>query len=211
MLEDKGLSPIEWSMISLSLSKNAKFPIKELEQRYDAIVLTSPVAVRMFFSAWEGDCRSLPEIWTCGAGTDAELRKYGVCSDLMPQSNFSAKGLIAQMKQERSRLKGKKVLRLRSSKASRSVAIAMRRMGAAVDDVVLYENVQVSRDGIPLPKFDAVFFASSSAVQAFIDQYGIKVLSGKQIFIIGEPTRNALPLRLQAKAQLLPLATRIYE
>jgi uroporphyrinogen-III synthase len=115
------------------------------------------------------------------------------------------------MKQERSRLKGKKVLRLRSSKASRSVAIAMRRMGAAVDDVVLYENVQVSRDGIPLPKFDAVFFASSSAVQAFIDQYGIKVLSGKQIFIIGEPTRNALPLRLQAKAQLLPLATRIYE
>jgi uroporphyrinogen-III synthase len=205
MLEDKGLSPIEWPMISLSLAENAQRRIEGAEQRYDAIVLTSPVAVRMFFSAWKGDRRRLSEFWTCGAGTDAELRKYGVSSDIMPESDFSADGLVERLKRECDRFKGKKVLRLRSAKAPRTVAAAIRRMGALVDDVVLYDNKPVSRDGIPLPDFDAVFFASTSGVESFIGRYGVKRLSGRDIFVIGEPTRNALPPRLRVKAHLMPL------
>ena len=207
MLEDKGLSPIEWPMISLSLHKDSVRRIEGLERRYDAIVLTSPVAVRMFFSAWKGDRRRLPEFWTCGAGTDAELRKYGVYSDVMPESDFSAEGLIARLKRESARIKGIRVLRLRSAKAPKSVAAAMRRMGAVVDDAVLYVNTPVSRDGVPLPEFDAVFFASSSAVRAFVGQYGAKAMYGREIFVIGEPTRNALPSRLRSKARLMPLVT----
>ena len=207
MLEDKGLSPIEWPMISLSLHRGVGRRIEGLELRYGAVVLTSPVAVRMFFSAWDGDRRRLPELWTCGAGTDAELRKYGVSSDVMPESDFSAEGLAARLERERARLKGMRVLRLRSAKAPKSVSAALRRMGATVDDVVLYDNTPVSRDGVPLPEFDAVFFASSSAVCAFVGQYGANAMSGKEIFAIGEPTRNALPQRLRAKAQLLPLVT----
>ena len=207
MLEDKGLSPIEWPMISLSLHKDSVRRIEGLERRYDAIVLTSPVAVRMFFSAWKGDRRRLPEFWTCGAGTDAELRNYGVYSDVMPESDFSAEGLIARLKRESARIKGIRVLRLRSAKAPKSVAAAMRRMGAVVDDAVLYVNTPVSRDGVPLPEFDAVFFASSSAVRAFVGQYGAKAMYGREIFVIGEPTRNALPSRLRSKARLMPLVT----
>jgi uroporphyrinogen-III synthase len=192
-------------MISLSLAENAQRRIEGAEQRYDAIVLTSPVAVRMFFSAWKADRRRLPEFWTCGAGTDAELRKYGVSSDIMPESDFSADGLVERLKRECDRFKGKKVLRLRSAKAPRTVAAAIRRMGALVDDVVLYDNKPVSRDGIPLPDFDAVFFASTSGVESFIGRYGVKRLSGRDIFVIGEPTRNALPPRLRVKAHLMPL------
>lgn len=206
MLEDKGLSPVEWSMISLSLHRDAGRRIEGLERRYDAVVLTSPVAVRMFFSAWEGDRRRLPEFWTCGAGTDAELRKHGVSSDLMPETDFSADGLVSRLKQEKARIKGMRVLRLRSAKAPKSVAAAIRRMGAIVDDAVLYDNTPVARDGVPLPEFDAVFFASSSAVRAFVGQYGVKAMSGREIFVIGEPTRNALPPRLRTKAKLMPLA-----
>ena len=207
MLEDKGLSPIEWPMISLSLNMDAGRRIEGLERCYDAFVLTSPVAVRMFFSAWKGDCRRLPELWTCGAGTDEELRRYGVSSDVMPESDFSADGLVSRLEQEKSRLNGMRVLRLRSAKAPKSVAAAIRRMGAAVDDVVLYDNTPVSRDCVSLPEFDAVFFASSSAVCAFVGQYGAKAMSGKEIFVIGEPTRNALPPRLRSKARLMPLVT----
>ena len=207
LLEDKGLSPIEWPMISLSLNMDAGRRIEGLERCYDAVVLTSPVAVRMFFSAWKGDCRRLPELWTCGAGTDEELRRYGVSSDIMPESDFSADGLVSRLEQEKSRLNGMRVLRLRSAKAPKSVAAAIRRMGAAVDDVVLYDNTPVSRDCVSLPEFDAVFFASSSAVCAFVGQYGAKAMSGKEIFVIGEPTRNALPPRLRSKARLMPLVT----
>ena len=208
MLEDKGLSPVKWPMISLSLCDGAAQRIEGLEHCYDAVVLTSPTAVRMFFEAWKGDRRHLPEIWTCGAGTDAELRKYGLSSDIMPNSDFSADGLVARLRQESARLKGKRVLRLRSAKASRVVAAAIRRIGAMVDDVVLYGNEPVVRDGVPLPKCDAVFFASSSAVKYFVAQYGAKTLSGKEIYVIGEPTRNALPIRFRRRAVLMPIAER---
>ena len=207
MLEDKGLTPVEWPMISLSPDKDARRRIEGLERRYDAVVLTSPAAVRMFFSEWNGDVRRLPGFWTCGAGTDAELRKHGVSSDVMPESDFSAAGLVARLKREGPRLAGKKVLRLRSSKAPASVSAAIRRMGAEVDDVVLYGNAPVARPGVPLPETDAVFFASSSAVVAFVDQYGAKAMRGKEIFAIGLPTVNALPPRFRAKARLMPLAT----
>ena len=205
MLEDKGLSPVEWPMVSMRLDDGVAHRIEGLESRYDAVVLTSPVAVRMFFSAWKGDRRHLPEIWTCGAGTDAELRKYGLLSDIMPPEDFSADGLVARLRREGERLKGKRVLRLRSAKASRTVAAAIRRMGAKVDDVVLYVNEPVAREGIALPECEAAFFASSSAVEHFVSQYGAKVLSGMEIYVIGAPTRNALPPRCRKRAVLMPL------
>lgn len=206
MLEDKGLSPVEWPMISLSPDKDVASKIEGIEERYDAVVLTSPVAVRMFFSLWRGDRRRLPEIWTCGAGTDAELRKFGVSSDMMPENDFSAKGLVEELKRDPSRVAGKRVIRFRSSLAPRTVAAAIRRMGAKVEDVVLYRNSPVFREGKSLPTSDAVFFASTSGVEAFVGQYGVKALSGKEIFAIGEPTRNALPPKLRTKARLMPLA-----
>ena len=211
MFEDKGFAPVEWPMISLSPCRGAGRRIEGLERRYDAVVLTSPTAVRMFFSVWNGDVRRLPEFWTCGAGTDAELRRHGVSSDVMPESDFSAAGLVARLKREGSRLGGKKVLRLRSAKAPASVSAAIRRMGAKVDDVVLYENAPVTREGVPLPAFDALFFASSSAVGAFVDRYGAKAMRGKEIFVIGLPTQNALPPRLRAKAHLMPLASGFFK
>jgi uroporphyrinogen-III synthase len=206
LLEDKGFDAVEWPMISLSLSERVSARLEGIESRYDAIVLTSPVAVRMFFSAWKQDRRRIPEIWTCGAGTDKELRTFGLRSDLMPETDFSADGLIERIRLEGARVKGMRVLRLRSSKASRAVASAIGRMGGMVDDVVLYGNKPVTRCGVPLPDVDAVFFASVSGVEAFVRQYGARVLSRKEIYVIGMPTRNALPLRLRGKAHILPLA-----
>ena len=82
----------------------------------------------------------------------------------------------------------------------------LRRLGVAVDDGVLYDNVPVLRPGIPQPACDAVFFASSSAVESYISQYGARSLSGKEIYAIGEPTRQALPVRMRKGAVLVPLA-----
>jgi uroporphyrinogen-III synthase len=200
--EDEGWRTVEWPMIELCARDGVRRILDGMEGRFDAIVLTSPSAVRIFFETFGGDMRRLPQFWTCGAGTDAELRRYGVTSDIMPESDFSAKGLIARLKKEGAKLKGLRVLRLRSVKAGRTVAAAIRRMGARVEDAVLYDNVLVRREG-KLPPCDAVFFASASAVEAFLAQYGAKALARKELYVMGEPTRNALPPALGKRAKKL--------
>ena len=202
--EDGGWRTIEWPMIALSPRSDLNQKLRDLKGRFDAIVLTSPSAARIFLGKWDGDRRQLPQLWTCGAGTDAELRRFGVASDIMPECDFSAKGLIQRLKRVGEMVKGLRVLRLRSAKAGRTVAVALRRMGALVEDVILYDNRPVQRDG-RLPPCDAVFFASASAVKAFVGQYGASALSRKGIHVIGEPTRRALPLHLRSRATLVQL------
>ena len=203
--EDRGWRTIEWPMISLSPRPGLCQRLGDLKGRFDAVVFTSPSAVRLFFEIWDGDCRQLPQLWTCGAGTDAELRRHGVASDIMPEGDFSAKGLVQRLKQEGARIDGLRALRLRSAKAGRTVSAALRRMGVSVEDVVLYDNRPVRREGMPLPSCDAVFFASASAVEAFMGEYGTASLSRKEIHVIGEPTRNALPPRLRSRTTLFHL------
>jgi len=196
-VEDRGGRPVRWPLIRLVPRRLSCDP-----SAYDGIVLTSPSAVRIFFEACPCDRRCLPEFFTCGAGTDAELRKYGVASDVMPARDFSAAGLIDELRGMD--LRGRRILRLRSAKAGSAVAQALRRAGARVDDVVLYDNESCSPPGA-LPPFDDVFFASASAVESFIAQYGAAKLRGKGIYVMGGPTRAALPPARRRESKILPI------
>ena len=158
--------------------------------------------MRIFFEACPCDRRQLPEFFTCGAGTDAELRKYDVSSDVMPAEAFSAVGLIAEIREMD--LRGRNILRLRSAKAGPAVARALKRTGAKVDDVILYDN-EFCAPADKLPPFDDVFFASASAVESFLAQYGAAKLHGKDINVMGAPTRAALPPAIRRRAQVFGL------
>ena len=197
-VEDRGGRPICWPLIRLV----PRWRGDDALQMYDGIVLTSPSAVRIFFESCPCDRRQLPEFFTCGAGTDEELRKYGVWSDVMPKSDFSAAGLIEEIRGMD--LRGRRILRLRSAKAGPAVARALKRAGARVDDVVLYDNESCAPDGA-LPLFDAVFFASASAVESFLARYGAAALRGKGVFVMGEPTRAALPPLCRCRAERLAI------
>ena len=194
-VEDGGGRPLRWPLIRL-----VPRPLAVDPAAYDALVLTSPSAVRLFFAACPCDRRRLPALYTCGAGTDAALRAFGVSSDVLPAADFSAEGLVAEIAKRD--LTGRRVLRLRSAKAGPAVARALRRAGARVDDVVLYDNVFCA-PGAALPPFDDVFFASASAVASFLAQYGAAKLRGKGIFVMGRPTRAALPAALARGARCL--------
>ena len=196
-VEDRGGRPIRWPLIRLVPRRPDCDPAA-----YDGIVLTSPSAVRIFFEALPCDRRQLPEFFTCGAGTDAELRKYGVSSDVMPARDFSAEGLIDEIRGMD--LRGRRILRLRSAKAGAAVARALRRAGARVDDVVLYDN-EFCSPADALPPFDDVFFASASAVESFIAQYGAAKLRGKGIYVMGGPTRAALPSARRRESKILQI------
>ena len=199
-VEDRGGRPISWPLIELRATRAFGEEVAD----YDAIVLTSPSAVRIFFANCTCDLRRLGAFYTCGAGTDAELRRHGVSSDVLPAKDFSAAGLVAEIK--KLDLRGKRVLRLRSAKAGTNVARALRRAGAEVDDVVLYANRACAPEGV-LPPFDDVFFASASAVESFLARYGAGALRGKGVFVMGGPTRAALPKRYSAKAQIFDIMT----
>ena len=130
----------------------------------------------------------LPKVMTCGPGSAAAFRRYGIEPDLAPASNFCAEGMLAASAEVD--FSGQKVLRLRSEKAGSVVADTLRQRGAAVDDAVLYRNKFVAYDR--LPEFDAVFFASASAVDSFVSQFGAERLVGKAVTVLGKPTSAAL-------------------
>ncbi len=199
-VEDLGGRPIRWPLIELCATRAFGDEVAD----YDAIVLTSPSAVRIFFANCTCDLRRLGAFYTCGAGTDAELRRHGIASDVVPASDFSAAGLIAEIK--KLDLRGKRVLRLRSTKAGSDVARALRRAGAKVDDVVLYENRACAPEGT-LPPFDDVFFASASAVESFVARYGARALCGKGVLVMGGPTRAVLPKSFSTKARIFDILT----
>ena len=199
-VEDLGGRPVRWPLIALHATRSFGDEVAD----YDAIVLTSPSAVRIFFANCTCDLRRLGAFYTCGAGTDAELRRHGIASDVMPAADFSAAGFVAEIK--KLDLHGTRVLRLRSAKAGTDVARALRRAGAKVDDVVLYANEACAPEGA-LPPFDDVFFASASAVESFLARYGAAALRGKGVLVMGGPTRAALPKSFSAKARIFDILT----
>ena len=193
-VEDLGGRPVRWPLIELRATRSFGDEVAD----YDAIVLTSPSAVRIFFANCTCDVRRLGAFYTCGAGTDAELRRHGIASDVLPAADFSAAGLVAEIK--KLDLCGTRVLRLRSAKAGADVARALRRAGAKVDDVVLYANEACAPEGT-LPPFDDVFFASASAVESFLARYGAGALRGKGVLVMGGPGRAARRKGFSARAR----------
>ncbi len=195
-VNDLGGVPIKRPLIRLVPEAGACELVKNID-RYDWLVLTSPAAVRCFFELFDSLCEekmalirigALPRIIVCGPGSAAEVRKYRVQPAAEPASDFGAGGLKDMA---HTIIKpGQKVLRLRSDKAGGALAEFLRSTGAKVDDFVLYRNETVKY--VDLPEFEAVFFASASAVDVFVAQWGASALNGKKIAVIGKPTMEGL-------------------
>lgn len=189
-VSDLGGVPLSFPLIKLKITTDAKKHSRHLEQ-FDWIVLTSPSAVRCFMQLLndqQSDLRKLPQIAVCGDGTAFELKKCGITHDLIPESGFSAAALIHKIKPLIS--SKTRILRLRSDKAGPQLANELRNAGAIVEDCLLYTNTSIIYE--TLPNFDAVFFASASAVESFTTQWGQKSLADKTIITIGNPTTETL-------------------
>jgi uroporphyrinogen-III synthase len=160
--------------------------------QYDWVVLTSPASARCFASVLRNagfDLRRMPKIMVSGPGTAAELSAgLGLYADLVPPENFSADALIEAARPVLNH--GAKILRLRSDKAGLALSTALEACGGAVTDCVLYSHEPVIYPG--KPDFDAVFFASASAVEAFVAQWGAVSLEGTTVVALGAPTAAAL-------------------
>ncbi len=187
LVHDFGGRPIQFPLIRLKSRFNTRLDCTA----FNWLVVTSPSSVRSFMEIvahQKIDGRTLPKIMVCGRGTGEELAKYGLYAEAQPKSDFSAEALL---KLARETLKpGEKILRVRSDKAGPQFADALRKTRVEVEDTIIYDNQQIDHE--ELPDFDALFFASASAVESFIDQWNVEALTGKTTCVIGSPTAQAL-------------------
>ncbi len=187
---DFGGRPVRRPLIRLETTADGLRQASRLEA-FDWVVLTSPSAVRCFaelLAAAGADMRRVPKLLVCGAGTARELATLHLHADAQPVSGFSGAAVIEAARPVIGA--DSRVLRLRSQKAGPDLAEALRELGAEVEDCILYENKTVSYD--MKPRFDAVFFASASAVEAYASAWGGDSLAGKTVLAIGQPTLAAL-------------------
>lgn len=187
LVRDFGGRPIQLPLIRLKCRSGFQPRCAES----DWLVVTSPSSVRAFMQVVREqgiDYRSIPKIMVCGRGTADEFSRFNLRVDAQPDAAFSAESLVRLA--EGILNPGDKVLRVRSDKAGPQLAEALRQTGADVEDAILYDNERIAYDH--QPGFDAVFFASASAVEAFIDQWGAAALAGKTVAVIGQPTAAAM-------------------
>jgi len=190
LVSDFGGIPVVRPLIKLVTTTEALDCVRKIAS-YEWVVLTSPSSARCFGELLRGagvDLRSLPKLISCGAGTTAELVSIGLHADIAPPSDFGAGGLLRIV--DGLVKPGLRVLRLRSDKADTDITDTLRKQDAAVDDCILYRNEAIEYDH--KPDFDAVFFASASAVDVFAMQWGVGLLKGKTVSAIGKPTVAAL-------------------
>jgi uroporphyrinogen III methyltransferase/synthase len=165
---------------------------------YALVCLTSSNGVNLLFEAMaeQGrDARALANasVAAIGAGTEAALAAHGVLADIVPD-RFVAEELVTKL--EELDLRGKPVLIARAAEARELLPDALRKRGAEVDVVTLYETVAEDPDPEALKRAreaDFITFTSSSTVRNFFEKAGKNGISKEaQVISIGPVTSEAI-------------------
>ena len=191
LVRDFGGLPVACPLIRLVPDPAAGAELKHLS-RYGWLVVTSPSSVRCFAALLRAarlDVRQLPKIMVSGPGTAAAVeQELGLIADLQPSADFGAAGIQASVAGLLA--SGKPVLRIRSDKAGPDLTADLKKLGLEVHDLVVYKNERLHYP--ERPDGDAVFFASASAVETYVEAWGAEPLAGCTIVAIGLPTERAL-------------------
>ena len=190
-VEDAGGRALLLPLIRQELIEGS-LPSPEEIAGYDWVILTSPTAIRLFLTSYRtagGDYRQLPKIMVCGSSSAAVLAAHGLKPDLIPPHASDSQALAESAKAVIQ--PGQRILRLRSDAAGTKLTEALSALGAEIKDAVFYRTAADTSIG-RCPPFEAVFFASSSAVRAYLELWGIDSLADKTILTIGRPTRQTL-------------------
>jgi len=164
---------------------------------YDLICLTSPNGVKLLFEAIERadlDSRALAGVTVAaiGPGTARALARHGVVADIVPE-RYVAEGLIEALADVD--LEGKRVLVARAGEARDVLPDHLRKRGALVDVVALYETVreQPSADAVEAAQgADYVTFTSSSTVTNLTEALVDRFPAGARVVSIGPVTSEAV-------------------
>ena len=186
---DFGGVPVQKPLIELvpeALSFGVSAEASAKAENYDWLIVTSPSAVRCLMTQVD-DLRALPKILCCGKGTAKTLADFRIQADAMPEGEFNSAGVLEAARKHIS--PDARILRVRSDRAGEELSNALRETFAQVEDAIICRN-RIVRTEVPV--CDVVFFASVSAVESFIEQFGVEALEGKQAAVIGTLDAAAL-------------------
>ncbi len=175
--------------------------IKRLS-RYNWLIFTSANGVRFFFARLREngkDIRDLKgvKVMAIGPRTKAEVEKYNISVDAMPEE-FIAESVVKLFGKN---LKNKKILLPRAKVARDIIPVELKKRGARVDVVTVYETVLPDTDKrekmlqiLKEEKIDLIVFTSSSTVKNFVLIVGAdnlqELLSERKVACIGPVTEK---------------------
>jgi uroporphyrinogen III methyltransferase / synthase len=195
---------------------------------YDLVCLTSPNGVRLLFQALArtgsgdehargssgaagprhrvGDARALAgaTVAAIGPGTARALAERGIVADVVPE-RFVAEALVEALAAVK--VEGRRVLVARAAEARDVLPEALRKRGAEVDVVALYETLreQPAEEEVEAAQSaDYVTFTSSSTVTNLVEALGGRFPGAARIVSIGPVTSEAaraagLPVDVEAE------------
>jgi len=201
---------------------------------YDWLIFTSSNGVRYFFRRLFDlgtDIRDLKGVRICAIGTktEAEIRKYGLKVDLVPEE-FSAEGLIETFLKEGSRfevqssagvengtrniepLKGMKFMLPRAETAREIFPDKVRELGGSIDVPVAYRAVKPEMHGKRLKRFlqegriTIATFTSAATFNNFREMMGEdadRLLRNVAIAVIGPVTEKAI-VKAGLRVEIMP-------
>ncbi|HKH40320.1 MAG TPA: uroporphyrinogen-III C-methyltransferase [Solirubrobacterales bacterium] len=199
-LDALGAEPIELPAIRIEPRLDSDEVRRAIESlhAYALVCLTSPNGVNLLFEAMAAqgrDARALANasVAAIGAGTEAALAGYGVIADIVPD-RFVAEELVEALDQLQ--LAAKPVLVARAAEARELLPDALRKKGAQVDVVTLYETVAEDPDPEALERAreaDYITFTSSSTVRNFVEKAGKNgIPKDARVVSIGPVTSEAV-------------------
>ena len=173
-------------------------------ESFDWLVFTSANGVRFFFERLRLsglDARALrsAKIAVIGKTTARRLISFGILADLVPETESSA-GLLEEFK--RLDMQGKKVLLPQAAAASGELHEGLAAMGATVQEVPVYQTVEIEPADVDLERIDKILFTSGSTVRAFAKRFG-RIPSHVRACCLGAPTQ-AEAAKYGIDAEILP-------
>jgi uroporphyrinogen III methyltransferase/synthase len=198
-LDALGAEPIELPAIRIEPrigSKEVREAIESLHT-YALVCVTSPNGARLLFEAMAAqgrDSRALANasVAAIGSGTEAALAAGGIMADIVPE-RFVAEELVEEL--NKIELDGKPVLIARAAEARELLPEALRKRGAKVDEVALYETVAEAPDPDELERSrdaDFITFTSSSTVRNFMEASKDGIPDEAKVISIGPITSEAI-------------------
>lgn len=176
-----GGEAIEFPTIEIEAEKNPEqlYQAFDRMEDYDWIIFTSVNAVDIFFRELKGrnrDIRCLAgiKLGAIGPATAARLQNLGLLAELIPDE-FVAEGIIEKVKVMMT--PREKVLLPRARGARDVLPAALEKLGAAVEEIYLYQAVPPRASASDIEKilaqrFDYITFTSSSTVTNFVEILG---------------------------------------
>jgi uroporphyrinogen III methyltransferase / synthase len=157
----------------------------------DARALTRPEKPRVGAPEQKIAAKAGTTVAAIGPGTARALERHGITADIVPE-RFVAEALVDSLADVE--ISGRSVLVARAAEARDVLPDALRRRGAEVDVVALYETVreEPSADAIEAAQgADYVTFTSSSTVRNLTEALGERFPLNARVVSIGPVTTDA--------------------